>query len=1032
MAPRKLFVSLLMFLLLTIAPASHSQGRFLALVDFESGSAPLISYEDEDYDSDAWEIQSQRTYGDSEYALRIWGNSWKELAIDAYPVSAATVFQSALYINEIGELQAIAFGDSSDNVLFYCVSGSQLVLDDRWNVVYQGAFPTNEWHAYRMTIGQDWYDTWGYYPVIDRVVFVNDRDTSNDGETYFDEIYDVTDDLPQAPVVEIQPIIGDLKATGEQNANGEDLYRIDVQFQGLVSDPDSDTFTYLWNFGDNETSGEQNPFHSFTAAADYTFTVSLDVSDETDLFGRDTCQVTVDPAGSGEDGVYTINFTGDIFCGRNYDSPGGLIDTYGINYLFEPTLDILGKDADVTMVNAEVPFTDQGEPHPSKSVVFRTRPANITGLAWAGIDIASTGNNHIIDYGLEGLVQTHEMLDSVGIIHGGSGINSYFAQQPCYYTYAGIRFGFLNYCNRTGREYNEQPFLDAGYEKCGLGYWNEANNLRGINAAAEVADIVVAYPHSGEEYYTEPPEAMPDRGGSGGFVKYQPEPVRIEPELCPPYDERGETPEFRFPVWPGMPDRELRYHAIDNGAAATLSMHPHVLQGFEVYNGALIAHSLGNFMFDLSYPETMPTMVLKAEFDKQGFRRWTFRPAFIDNWIPTPASGRLGREILDRMADYSRVMNTQVGVNPLTLKGRIFLDPEVITYTPFEAVASAGFVQEGDYYVSEPIPLAGLGNLSRILDISGVPLTDCEVCWGREVLWFGRFEYDEGYHMWNLNSSYEWIDENEFQEGGHSLVLHRSDQTPGNINTLMKAHLPADSLRYSLSGWMKTENAVDASLSLRFYNSRYNWTPLSTEDVCQVDGDSDWTFYSRDIYQPDLRPPSHWRYLNVRCNLDRPVVGDAYAWFDDLKIVEWLPWHAAALPLDVPFPNNFRFVQIRVPIEAVSVTVNYEETSLIDSNLSSVTDFDPLPRTAVSFRGAAPNPFRSETIIRYRLAGSAQVSLEVFDLNGRLVQQLAKNERQRPGWHSVDWDATGQPSGIYFSRLSVDGENYSRKIVLMK
>jgi poly-gamma-glutamate capsule biosynthesis protein CapA/YwtB (metallophosphatase superfamily) len=1032
MAQRNLFIFLLIFFLLTIAPASHSQGRHLALVDFESGSAPLTSYDEEDHDPDDWEIQSQQTYNNSDYALRIWGNSWKELAIDDYPISDVTVFQSALYIDEIGELQSIAFGDSSGNVLFYCVSGTQLVLNDRWNVVYQGAFPTNEWHPYRMTIGQDWFDTWGYYPIVDRVIFVNDRDTGNNGETYFDEIYDVTEDLPQAPTVEIQQIIGDLKSTGERNAAGDDLYRVEVQFQGLVFDPDSDTFTYRWDFGDDDTSSDQNPIHSFTAAADYTFTVSLDVRDETNLFGRDTCQVTVDPAGGGDDGIYTINFTGDIFCGRNYDNPGGLIDTYGINYLFEPTLDILGKDADVTMVNAEVPFTDQGEPHPTKSVVFRTRPENITGLAYAGIDIASTGNNHIIDYGREGLVQTHELLDSMGITHGGSGVNSYFALQPCYYTHAGIRFGFLNYCNRTGREYNEQPFLDAGYEKCGLGYWNEANNLRGIETAAEVADIIVAYPHSGGEYYTEPPEALPARDGSGGFVKYLPEPVHFEPEEIDYQDERGETPEFRFRVWPGMPDRELRYHAIDNGAHAVLSMHPHVLQGFEAYNGALIAHSLGNFMFDLSYPETMSTMVLKAHFNKEGFLNWTFKPAFIDNWIPTPASGRLGREIMDRMADYSRVLNTLVGVNPHSNKGTIFLDPEVITYTPTESEATAGFVQEGDYYVSDPIPLVGNGNLSSIIDIGGVPLSECEVCWGREVLWFGRFEYDEGYHMWNLNSNWEWIDETEFQEGGHSLNLHRTSETSGNVHTLMKAHLPADSLRYTLSGWMKTENAVDASLSLRFYSSRYNWTPLATEEVCQLSGDSDWTFYSRDIYQPDVRAPSHWRYFNVRCNLDSPDAGEAHAWFDDLKVVEWLPWQAAVLPMDVPYPNNFRFVQIRVPVSAGSVTVNYEEISLVDSGLSSVDDRDPLPRSAVYFRGATPNPFNATTILRYNLAGSAQVSLEIFDLSGRLVQQLAKNERQRPGWHSVDWDASAQPTGVYFSRLSVDGENYSRKIVLMK
>ena len=51
---------------------------------------------------------------------------------------------------------------------------------------------------------------------------------------------------------------------------------------------------------------------------------------------------------------------------------------------------------------------------------------------------------------------------------------------------------------------------------------------------------------------------------------------------------------------PHMWDREIRHFAIDNGADLVIVHHPHVIQGFEVYNEKLIAHSLGNFVFDLS------------------------------------------------------------------------------------------------------------------------------------------------------------------------------------------------------------------------------------------------------------------------------------------------------------------------------------------------------------------------------------------------------------------------------------------------
>ncbi|MCK4304646.1 MAG: CapA family protein [Candidatus Eisenbacteria sp.] len=1013
--------------------AGLGDGRGVMMIDFEEGTAPLQSYEGEDFEPDAWEIQSENTFNGTNYALRMWGNTWKELLIEPYPLTPESIFQAAIFSEQLGELQAFAFGDASDNVLFYDVSGEQLVLSDRWNVVYKGAFPQEEWRAYLLPVGRDWYDTWGYVPEITRLIFVNDHDETSDGITLFDEVYDVTEDMPIAPIVEIQIIVGAVdELPPSHESGGETLYRMEVTFLALVYDPDSIDHTFHWDFGDGTTSDEENPTHNFTATANYTFTVSLDVTDDTGLFGRDTCQVSVEP--SGQSGVGSINFTGDIFMGRAYEQPGGLIETYGVEYLFEWTLGILGEAADVTLVNCENAFTDQGEPHPTKSVVFRTSPENIQGLVFAGVDIISLGNNHIVDYGLEGLLQTHEVVDSVGIVRGGSGINEYFAIQPCYYTQDGVRLAFINFCNRTGREYNYQPFLDAGYDKCGFGYWNRPNMERSIAQADSLADIVVAFPHSGLEYQTAP---EPEAGSSGPAVGIEsPDPENwtppvdyIDPELCPPHVPIEEAADVRFRIWPGMTDRELRWHAVDIGADAVLNAHPHVLQGFEVYEGVLIAHSLGNFMFDLYYPETMPTIVLRALFDKEGIQRWTFKPAFIDRYVPKPAHGRLGREILDRMADYSRVLGACVGVNPEIMTGIVFLDPGSATPVVTASQGTQAFVEEDDYYVSIPIELVGEGNLSRIIEITGVPPQDCEICWGREMLWFGRFEQDEGYHMWNLNSSDEWLDDLVFKEGAHSLVLHREHNAGDNVITMLSAHLRAEgSVRYNINGWMKTENANDAKFSVRCYHSRYTWNPIFAVDMGDsVNGTTDWTWYCQDFLSPEEAD-----FFNVRCNLDVPESGDAYAWFDDLRVIEWLPWEPLEIPMEIPYPNNFRFLQVKVPYHVDSVTLSYEETALTDGGFQGVYRPDQPSHVRATLRGASPNPFRDGTKIRYRLSASAQVSLEVFDVNGRLVDQLADNERKRPGWHKVSWEAPGRPTGIYFARLTVDGQSYSRKMVLLK
>ncbi len=1036
-------------------------GRGVALVDFESGTAPLTSYPDEDFDPDAWEIQSSDTYGGTAYALRLWGNTWKQLGIDPYPLTRASVLHAALESEERGEIQSIGFGDGSGTELFYVVSGSQVVLSDRWNVVYQGAYPQEEWHGYLLPVGRDWFDTYGYEPVIAYIVFVNDRDTSHGGVTLFDEIYDITEDLPIAPTVKAQAAVGEVVALPPSaSASGEQLYRVEVQFEALVYDPDSNEHVFLWDFGDGTTSASESPSHSFTAVADYTFTISLDVTDDTGLFGRDTCQVSVEPGTPS--GFRSINFTGDVFTGRAYEAQGGLIQTYGVEYLFEFTRGILGDAADITMVNAECPFTDQGSPHPTKSVVFRTRPANIAGLVYAGVDVASAANNHIIDYGLPGLVQSLEVFEEAGIVYGGADVNEYFATQPVYYTEDGIRLGFINMCNRTGRQYGEQPFFDAGCDKFGLAYWLQPNIERAIAQAESLADIVICFPHSGEEYETMPPEeggwGVPGPSPDDPLEEWNSDPwatglnpwgvrpgpweidpdqlaraaaaTHPDPELCPPFVPIDRAHDVRFRIWPGMSDRELRRHAVDLGADAVINSHPHVLQGFEVYNGTLIAHSLGNFLMDLYYPETMPTIVLHALFDKEGIYRWTFKPAFIDHYIPVPSRTRLAREIIDRMADYSRQLGAVVGADYDAPLGVVFLDPAQAIPTVTQSQGEAGFFESEPYWYSRPIALAGAGSLSQILSVAGVDPQACEVCWGREVLWFGRYEMEEeGHHMWLMNSSDEWIDDQIYYEGGHSLCLHRAQGAGQSVVNTLEKHLPAvPQGRYSLCGWMKTDNAKSAKFSMRFYNQRYNWNQIATQDMgTAVNGTSDWTYYTRDFTAPE-----EGVFFNLRAALDAPTSGHAYAWFDDLRVVEWLDWQSLALPHDVPYPNNYRFVQLRVPAAASAVTVTYEETRLSEGGFAAVAAAGQRPPTQVLFRGAWPNPFCAETALRYRLDRSARVSLEVFDLNGRLVDTLARDEWKQPGWHNARWQAGGAPAGIYFARLTVEGRAEARKMVVVR
>jgi len=78
-----------------------------------------------------------------------------------------------------------------------------------------------------------------------------------------------------------------------------------------------------------------------------------------------------------------------------------------------------------------------------------------------------------------------------------------------------------------------------------------------------------------------------------------------------------------------------------------------------------------------------------------------------------------------------------------------------------------------------------------------------------------------------------------------------------------------------------------------------------------------------------------------------------------------------------------------------------------------------------------PNPFNPSTLIRYQLPASAFVVLKVFDVLGREIETLI-NEHQNAGNHSVQFNASSLPSGIYFYRLEAGINHETKKLLLLK
>lgn len=78
-----------------------------------------------------------------------------------------------------------------------------------------------------------------------------------------------------------------------------------------------------------------------------------------------------------------------------------------------------------------------------------------------------------------------------------------------------------------------------------------------------------------------------------------------------------------------------------------------------------------------------------------------------------------------------------------------------------------------------------------------------------------------------------------------------------------------------------------------------------------------------------------------------------------------------------------------------------------------------------------PNPFNPYTTILYTISTKGLVTLKVYDLLGREVASLV-NETQTPGTYTVDWNASNNPSGVYFYRLQTNNFTDTKRMVLVK
>jgi len=168
--------------------------------------------------------------------------------------------------------------------------------------------------------------------------------------------------------------------------------------------------------------------------------------------------------------------------------------------------------ADVRIVNLETSITTSGAYWPGKEVHYRMDPQNIGCLAAAGIDCCALANNHVLDWGYEGLAETLATLDRAGIKRAGAGMNAKEAESPAVLDVAGK--GRVLVFSLGSVTSGIPPEWAAGRDQPGVNLLEDLSEQTSHRMAARMrkakrpGDVAVASIHWGGNWGYEIPEAQ--------------------------------------------------------------------------------------------------------------------------------------------------------------------------------------------------------------------------------------------------------------------------------------------------------------------------------------------------------------------------------------------------------------------------------------------------------------------------------------------------------------------------------------------
>lgn len=253
-----------------------------------------------------------------------------------------------------------------------------------------------------------------------------------------------------------------------------------------------------------------------------------------------------------------ILFAGDVMLDRHVRLQAQK-DGYA-SLLSDPLKQLL-QDQNIVVINLEGPVTQEpsvslgSKVGSTNNYLFTFDPEAVRFLADHNMRLVNLGNNHITNFGQDGVISTLNYLYQAGIEHFGWVASSYeleeYNQEYLALELSGFMIGFVNF-----NQFSNQSF-DSALEL-----------VRQMQAEVE---YLIVYTHWGTEYAPEPNAVI----------------------------------------------KEQAHQLVDAGADLVIGSHPHVIQPFEDYQGKRIYYSLGNFIFDQYFsPEVQKGQLVQLDLKR--------------------------------------------------------------------------------------------------------------------------------------------------------------------------------------------------------------------------------------------------------------------------------------------------------------------------------------------------------------------------------------------------------------------------------